>query len=94
MKKEEKKEELVYLIEDDEKNIYSCSVVISLQNIINMHGTIEEIREKLKFIENSLFHVEYNTDDSILSEPCILIQQDDVSDIRVFKLDEYKKECR
>ena len=81
----------------NEEKIYGCSVVLSMQNIINIVGTISEIKEKLKFIVNSLFYVEnpdgFYSEDFILPEPCILTQEDDVSNVRVFKLGEYKEKC-
>jgi hypothetical protein len=82
---------------NEEKEIYSCSVVLSIQNIINICGTIEEIKEKLQFINDNLFYVEkpdgFFDEDFIFPEPCILVKEEDVSSIRVFKLGEFEKEC-
>ena len=75
---------------ENEEKIYSCSVVLSMQNIINIVGTIDEIKEKLKFIAGSLFYVKnpdnFASDDFIMPEPCILTQENDINS--------YKEECR
>ncbi len=84
--------------EEKEKDIYNCSVILSMQNVINIYGNINEIKKKLQFIKNNLFYVEKPDDffdeDFILPEPCILVKEDDVSSIKVFKLGEYEEECR
>ena len=86
------------IMKNEEKNNYSCSVVLSMQNVINIVGTIDEIKEKLQFIAGNLFYVEkpadFGNEDFCLPEPCILVQENDVSSIRVFKLGEYAEECK
>ena len=85
-------------MKNEEKNNYSCSVVLSMQNVINIVGTIDEIKEKLQFIADNLFYLErpddFENEDFILPEPCILVQENDVNSIRVFKLGEYAEECK
>ena len=73
-----------------DKEIWSCSVVISQQNVFHFSGEIPKIKEKLKFIKSSLFFSEIDESDEEEIEfkfvPVILTRQGDASDVRVFSL--------
>lgn len=80
-----------------DEEIWSCSVIISQQNIFYFWGEIPKIKEKLKFIKSSLFFAEpVKSDEEELIEfkfvPVILTAQKDVSDVRVFSLRNYLTE--
>ena len=76
--------------------IYGCTVVISSYNIFNFTGNIAEIKEKLKFIYNHIYFIEIIESDEESAEtkpiPVILSHENDITDVRVFSLSNYKEE--
>ena len=75
-------------IKQEQDKEFSCSVVVSLENILNFYGTKKEIESKLKFIRDSLFEVE--DEKFSRKQPVILVAQDDVSDVRIFEIGDYE----
>ena len=76
--------------------IYGCTVVISAYNIFNFTGNIADIKEKLKFIYNHIHFIEIIESDEECAEtkliPVILSHENDISNVRVFSLSNYKEE--
>lgn len=76
--------------------IYGCTIVISSQNIFNFAENIAAIKEKLKFIKDHLHFTEKTESDEEDLEtkyiPVILTSETDISDVRVFSLNNYEAE--
>ncbi len=76
-----------------EEDIYGCTVVLSAENVFCFKGSKKYIKDRLGFIFNAAFLLEENDvveDAEFHKIPVILTEQDDVSNVHVFYLRDYR----
>ena len=82
--------------DEEEKQIYGCSVIMKNKNVLFFCGTLQYILDKLKFIKSSILFSMTNIsedaeEDSEFEDYIVLAtQQNDVSSIRLTNLKNYK----